>query len=76
MKLSGKLTNASVINLPDEWVGKANPDSIVVHLTPYGVSQDLFVKTIDYAWRIEVRSQSVTAVNCFYTVEAEELSQG
>ncbi len=76
MKLSGKLTNASVINLPDEWVGKVNPDSIVVHLTPYGVAQDLFVKTIDYTWRIEVRSQSGTAVNCFYSVEAEELSQG
>ena len=76
MKLSGKLTNASVINLPDEWVGKVNPDSIVVHLTPYGVAQDLFVKTIDYTWRIEVRYQSGTAVNCFYSVEAEELSQG
>ena len=42
----------------------------------YLFSCEVFVKTIDYTWRIEVRSQSGTAVNCFYTVEAEELSQG
>ena len=71
MKISGKLQNASKITLPGEWFGKIDPDSMVVHLTPFGVAQDLFVKSIDYGYYVEIRSQSGTAINCYNTIEVE-----
>ena len=75
MRVTGRLQNQSVIRIPDEWFGKINPDTFVVHLTPYGVAQDLYVKTIDYGYSDEVISQSGTAINCFYSIEAEPLSE-
>ena len=71
MKISGKLQGESKITLPGEWFGKINPDTMVVQLTPYGVAQDLFVKSIDYGYWVEVRSQSGTAINCYYTIEVQ-----
>ena len=71
MKISGKLQGESKITLPGEWFGNINPDSMVVHLTPFGVAQDLFVKSIDYGYYVEIRSQSGTAINCYYTIEVE-----
>ena len=65
MKISGKLQNASKITLPGEWFGKINPDSMVVHLTPFGVAQDLFVKSIDFGYYVEISSQSGPAIKCF-----------
>ena len=47
MKISGRLQGESKITLPGEWFGKIDPDTMVVQLTPYGVAQDLFVKSID-----------------------------
>ena len=76
MKISGKLQNESKITLPGEWFGNINPDSMVVHLTPFGVAQDLFVKTIDWGDEIHVHSQSGGNIDCYYTVEVQELSQG
>ena len=48
MRTTGRLKNKNIILLPKEWKGKINTESIVVQLTPYGVGQDLFVKTIDF----------------------------
>ncbi len=71
MKISGKLQGETKITLPGEWFGNIDPETMVVQLTPFGVAQDLYVKSIDYGYYVEVRSQSGTAINCFYTIEVE-----
>ena len=71
MKISGKLQGETKITLPGEWFCNIDPESMVVQLTPYGVAQDLYVKSIDYGYYVEVRSQSGTAINCFYTIEVQ-----
>ena len=71
MKISGKLQGETKITLPGEWFGNIDPESMVVQLTPFGVAQDLYVKSIDYGYYVEVRSQSGTAINCFYTIEVQ-----
>jgi hypothetical protein len=76
LRITGRLKDSNVINLPAEWKGKVDVDSIIVQLTPCAVAQELFVKSIDYGQRVLVQSQSGTNVNCYYSVEAEELSQG
>ncbi len=76
MRTTGRLKDNNIILIPDDWKGVIDPDSIVVQLTPRGVSQDLFVKSIDWGERIHVQSQSGTNVDCYYSVEADELSQG
>ncbi len=76
MRTTGRLKDSNIITLPSEWKGKVDPDSIVVQLTPRGVSQELFVKSIDWGERVNVQSQSGTNVDCYYSVEADELSQG
>ena len=76
LNATGKLTDSTVIVLPDEWKGVADPDTIVVQLTPFGCAQELFVKSIDYGHRIIVQSSSGGTVNCYYSVQANEVSQG
>ena len=69
MKLTGRLKVGNRIVIPEE----VNPESIVVHLTPHRVWQELYVKSIDYGKYIEVRSNSGNNIDGFYVVEAEEL---
>jgi hypothetical protein len=76
MRTTGRLKDSTVINLPADWKGKINPDTIIVHLTANRVAQDLFVKSIDYGQRVIVNSQSGSNIDCYYIVEAQELSQG
>ena len=71
MKLTGRLKTGNRIVIPEE----VNPESIVVHLTPYRVWQELYVSSVDYGKFIEVRSNSGNNIDCYYVVEAEELSQ-
>ena len=44
MKLTGRLKVGNRIVIPEE----VNPDSIVVHLTPHRVWQELYVSSVDY----------------------------
>ena len=76
MRTTGRLRDATVINLPADWKGKIDPDTIIVHLTANRVAQDLFIKSIDYGQRVIVNSQSGNNIDCFYIVEAQELTQG
>ena len=69
MKLSGRLKVGNRIVIPEN----VNPESIVVHLTPHRVWQELYVSSIDYGKFIEVISNSVNNIDCFYVVEADEL---
>ena len=69
MRLTGRLKVGNRIVIPES----VDPDSIVVHLTPYGSYQELYVSSVDYGKFIEVRSNSGNNIDCFYVVEAEEL---
>tara|TARA_B100000131_G_C17820261_1_gene493377 strand:- start:331 stop:549 length:219 start_codon:yes stop_codon:yes gene_type:complete len=71
MKLTGRLKTGNRIVIPED----VNPESIVVHLTPYGSWQELYVSSVDYGKYINVKSNAGNNVDCFYIVEAEELSQ-
>ena len=52
----GRLTDNSVIELPDYWKGLVDPDSITVSLTQIGSSQDLIVEGVDWGNKVRVRS--------------------
>ena len=69
MRLTGRLKVGNRIVIPES----VDPDSIVVHLTPYGSYQELYVSSVDYGKFIEVRSNSGNNIDSFYVVEAEEL---
>ena len=71
MKLTGRLKTGNRIVIPED----VNPESIVVHLTPYGSYQELYVSSVDYGKYINVVSAAGNNVDCFYVVEADELSQ-
>ena len=71
MKLTGRLKVGNRIVIPEN----VNPESIVVHLTPHRVWQELYVSSIDYGKYINVVSAAGNNVDCFYVVEAEELAQ-
>ena len=71
MKLTGRLKVGNRIVIPEN----VNPESIVVHLTPHRVWQELYVSSVDYGKYINVKSNSGNNIDCYYVVEAEELSQ-
>ncbi|MDB4726267.1 hypothetical protein OAF54_02430 [bacterium] len=61
-------TTENVIELPDYWAGLVDHDSITVHVTPIGKSQNIWVKKIeDY----KVHLRAVDGVDCFYTIYGE-----
>jgi hypothetical protein len=72
MRFTGRL-RGNLINVPEDWVGTVDVDSIVVHLTPVSVWQELFVKSIDYGRKINIQSASGNNVDCYYIVEANAL---
>jgi hypothetical protein len=67
----GKLTNTSIIQLPDEWSWLVDMDSITVQLTPIGKHQQLYVDHIgdDY---IVVKNSAMfdKSVTCYYLIHA------
>ena len=71
MKLTGRLKVGNRIVIPES----VDPDSIVVHLTPYGSYQELYVSSVDYGKYINVVSASGNNVDCYYIVEAVDVPQ-
>ena len=70
----GRLTKSNSLDLPIEWMDTIDPDTVTVHLTQIGASQDLIV--YDYIFfenKIFVRSGlgSDTVIDCYYTVFAD-----
>ena len=65
----GKLTNESVINLPDYWTALVDENSITVDITPYGSYQRLFVDKIENN-KVYIGSETGLP-NCYYVVYAE-----
>ena len=71
----GRLTKSNSLDLPIEWMDTIDPDTVTVHLTQIGASQDLIV--YDYIFfenKIFVRSGlgADTMIDCYYTVFAEK----
>ena len=71
----GRLKKSNSLDLPIEWMDTIDPDTVTVHLTQIGASQDLIV--YDYIFfenKIFVRSGlgADTMIDCYYTVFAEK----
>ena len=66
----GKVFNDTVIKLPEEWEETVNPKTITVSLTPCGMPQEFFVKTIDIK-EVRISSFSNLPIECYYHIFAE-----
>ena len=71
MEVRGTVKVDGIIELPDSWIGKVEPETIAVQLTPIGVYQELFVNTIEYGMKIKVRNESGGPINAYYEVYAD-----
>lgn len=69
----GKLVGSNVIELPDYWRNFIDPESITVNLTPLGVYQELFVKSIEWGSKINVVNNLGGPINCNYIVCGERI---
>lgn len=67
----GRLIDTNVIELPEYWRGLVDAETITVNLTPHGVYQELFVKSIEWGTKINVVNNSGGPINCSYTVYAK-----
>lgn len=67
----GRLIDTNIIELPEYWRGLVDAESITVNLTPHGVYQELFVKSIEWGTRINVVNNLGGPINCSYTVYAK-----
>ena len=68
--IRGKLKGTS-ITVPAYWGGLVDEESISVHLTPIGCHQELFVESIQYGRRIQVRNALGGPIECYYLIQAE-----
>ena len=66
----GSMKDTNVIQLPVEWKGKVDLETISVSLTPISTYQELYVEKIEWAERVIVKSASASAINCYYTINA------
>ena len=66
----GSMKDTNVIQLPVEWKGKVDLETISVSLTPIATYQELYVEKIEWAERVIVKSASASAINCYYTINA------
>jgi hypothetical protein len=64
----GKLINKSTIELPEAWKGLVDPDTISVSLTAMGVYQELYVESIDWGSKINIKNNASGPINCTYVV--------
>ena len=66
----GSMKDTNIIQLPAEWKGKVDLETISVSLTPIASYQELYVEKIEWAERVIVKSASASAINCYYTINA------
>jgi hypothetical protein len=67
----GRLKNSNIIELPEYWRKLVDPETITVNLTPVGTHQELYVDKIEWGTKIKIKTNSGSAVNCYYTVYGE-----
>lgn len=70
----GRLTNVSVIDLPDYWTGLVNEDTITATLTPVGQYQELWIQSIVNN-RVNI-GHTGNSIDCYYTVYGERKDTG
>ena len=66
----GSMKDTNVIQLPVEWKGKVDLETISVSLTPIQSYQELYVEKIEWAERVIVKSASASKIHCYYTINA------
>lgn len=71
--LKGKLINETYIQLPDYWKNFVDMETLVVHLTPNGHWQELFVDKIEWGNKIIIKNNSGSQINCDYVVFGERI---
>ena len=69
----GRLTNSSIIELPEYWINLIDPESITVSLTQIGYSQDLIVEKIEWGRRVLIRSGTGSNIDCYYVIHAARI---
>jgi hypothetical protein len=69
----GRLKNSNIIELPEYWRKLVDPETITVNLTPVGTHQELYVDKIEWGTKIKIKTNSGSAVNCYYTVYGERI---
>lgn len=69
--LRGRLTNQSVIELPDYWTKLVDAESMTVTLTQIGYSQDLIVEKIEWGKNIIIKSGLGVSIDCYYVIFGE-----
>ena len=70
--IRGKCTGTT-ITCPTYWQGLVDPESISVNLTPIGCYQELFVESIEWGKRIQIRNNLGGHIECFYTITAQRI---
>ena len=68
--IRGRLTDNNVIELPEYWKGLVDPETITVHLTQIGSSQDLIIDKIVWGKTIYIKSGNASRIDCYFTVNA------
>jgi len=63
----------TTITCPSYWQGLVDPETISVNLTPIGTYQELFVESIEWGKRIQIRNNLSGPIDCFYTITAKRI---
>ena len=66
----GSMKDTNIIQLPAEWQGKVDLETISIQLTPIGGYQELFDEKIEWAQRVIVKTASASKIHCYYTINA------
>ena len=66
----GSMQDTNIIQLPAEWQGKVDLETISIQLTPIGGYQELFVEKLEWAQRVIVKTASASKIHCYYTINA------
>jgi hypothetical protein len=68
----GRLTNKSIIKLPEYWKKLVDSTTITVSITPIGSHQDIIVKRVSNV-EIALQSKGGFPIDCFYHVFGERM---
>ena len=66
----GSMKDTNIIQLPAEWQGKVDLETISIQLTPIGGYQELFVEKLEWAQRVIVKTASASKIHCYYSINA------
>ncbi len=68
--IRGKL-KGTTITVPEYWKGLVDEETSSVSLNPIGSYQELYVKSIEWGRRIEIRNALGGPIECFYLIQGE-----